>query len=258
MRPLSAATIVRLWEEGAALRPFERAAALLALATPELSEEERGALTIGERDARIMALRALTLGPQLDCFAECPRCRERLQFALPAAEMIQRGQAGPAPPAPSSQEHVLSWRAYRVRYRPVTTADLAAALRSPGSETGDAGRIGDALLRTLPPLRAAQRCRAWTSAPGPLPQALVRTLVERLGTADPGAETLLSLACPACTHRWQSVLDVATFFWDELASRARRLLREVHTLARAYGWREAEILALPGRRRQSYLELVGA
>ncbi|HEX2516118.1 MAG TPA: phage baseplate protein, partial [Chloroflexota bacterium] len=41
-------------------------------------------------------------------------------------------------------------------------------------------------------------------------------------------------------------------------TRARRLLREVHTLARAYGWREAEILALPGRRRQTYLDLVGA
>ena len=92
----------------------------------------------------------------------------------------------------------------------------------------------------------------------PLPRALVRTLVERLGAADPGAETLLSLVCPPAPIRWQSVLDVATFFWDELATRARRLLREVHTLARAYGWREAEILALPGRRRQTYLDLVGA
>ena len=91
MRPLSAARIVRLWEEGATLRPFERAAALLALATPELSEEQRGALCIGERDARILALRALTLGPQLDCFAECPRCRERLQFALPAAPLVESG-----------------------------------------------------------------------------------------------------------------------------------------------------------------------
>jgi hypothetical protein len=91
-----------------------------------------------------------------------------------------------------------------------------------------------------------------------LPRALTRTLVERLGAADPGAETLLSMVCPACAHSWQSVLDAATFFWEELATRARRLLREVHTLARAYGWREAEILALPGRRRQTYLDLVGA
>ena len=253
MRPLSAARIVRLWEEGATLRPFERATALLALATPELSEEERGALCIGERDARIMALRALTLGPQLDCFAECPRCHERLQFALPAAPLVEAATSTSSAP----QGNALSWRAYQVRYRPVTTADLAAAVNGPGAATGDAGRIGSALLRRC--LLSVRRNGVEVDLNArPLPRALVRTLVERLGAADPGAETLLSLVCPACAHSWQSVLDAATFFWDELAIRARRLLREVHTLARAYGWREAEILALPGRRRQTYLDLVGA
>jgi hypothetical protein len=258
MLPLSAASIVRLWEEGGPLRPFERAAALLALATPELSEEARGALSIGERDARILALRVLTLGPQLDCFAECPRCRERLQFALPAAPLLEASQAPQDSAAPAlPQEHALSWRAYRVRYRPVTTADLAAVIPTPDAAAPDAEGIGAALLWRC--LLSVQRDGVDVDfSARPLPRALVRALVERLGAADPGAETLLSLACPACAYRWQSVLDVASFFWDELATRARRLLREVHTLARAYGWREAEILALPGRRRQSYLELVGA
>ena len=44
----------------------------------------------------------------------------------------------------------------------------------------------------------------------------------------------------------------------ELATQAKRLLREVHFLARAYGWREADILAMSARRRQAYLEMVGA
>jgi hypothetical protein len=30
----------------------------------------------------------------------------------------------------------------------------------------------------------------------------------------------------------------------------------VHLLARAYGWRETDILALSARRRQSYIELI--
>jgi hypothetical protein len=34
-------------------------------------------------------------------------------------------------------------------------------------------------------------------------------------------------------------------------------LREVHTLAWAYGWREADILAMSPARRQFYIELVG-
>ena len=41
------------------------------------------------------------------------------------------------------------------------------------------------------------------------------------------------------------------------AREATRLLGEVHTLARAYHWREAEILAMSSRRRQAYLELAG-
>jgi len=46
------------------------------------------------------------------------------------------------------------------------------------------------------------------------------------------------------------------FFWAELAAEAKRLLREVDALARAYGWREADILALSSQRRHAYLELV--
>jgi hypothetical protein len=38
---------------------------------------------------------------------------------------------------------------------------------------------------------------------------------------------------------------------------ARSLLAEVHSLARAYGWTESEILALSPQRRSTYLEMVG-
>ena len=52
--------------------------------------------------------------------------------------------------------------------------------------------------------------------------------------------------------------DIAGFFWAELDAWARRLLREIHTLARFYGWSEAEILALSPLRRRCYLEMVQA
>jgi hypothetical protein len=35
-------------------------------------------------------------------------------------------------------------------------------------------------------------------------------------------------------------------------------LREIDALARVYGWSEREILNLPARRRQTYLELITA
>jgi hypothetical protein len=43
--------------------------------------------------------------------------------------------------------------------------------------------------------------------------------------------------------------------WTELRAHARRLLREVDVLARAYGWTEPDVLALDERRRAAYLEL---
>jgi hypothetical protein len=77
-----------------------------------------------------------------------------------------------------------------------------------------------------------------------------------MAACDPQAEVLLDLNCPACGHGWQALFDVVAFFWAELAAQAKRLLREVHTLARAYGWREADILGMSARRRQFYLEMV--
>ena len=51
-------------------------------------------------------------------------------------------------------------------------------------------------------------------------------------------------------------MDIGEFFWRELTVQAKRLLREVHLLARGYGWREADVLALHPRRRQAYLDLL--
>ena len=65
-----------------------------------------------------------------------------------------------------------------------------------------------------------------------------------------------SLTCQGCGHEWAAVFDIVTFFWAELVAQAKRLLREVHQLARAYGWRESEILAMSSQRRHTYLELV--
>ena len=89
-----------------------------------------------------------------------------------------------------------------------------------------------------------------------LPDDLLAALAAEMSARDPQAEVLLDLTCPACGSRWQALFDIAAFFWTELAAEAKRLVREVDALARAYGWREVDILALSPQRRQAYLELV--
>ena len=66
----------------------------------------------------------------------------------------------------------------------------------------------------------------------------------------------LALSCPSCRHQWQATFDIVSFFWSEINAWAHRSLQEVHTLALAYGWREADILAMSPWRRQFYLKMV--
>jgi len=80
-------------------------------------------------------------------------------------------------------------------------------------------------------------------------------IIDSMLHADPQAEVHLALSCPACAHQWQSLFDIVSFFWGELEAWARRLLYDVHTLASAYGWCEADILAMSAWRREQYLNM---
>ena len=76
-----------------------------------------------------------------------------------------------------------------------------------------------------------------------------------MSEADPLAEVLVDVVCPGCETEFVADLDVGAFVWAEVHARARRLLHEVDVLARAYGWTEAEVLALGDQRREEYLTL---
>jgi hypothetical protein len=89
-----------------------------------------------------------------------------------------------------------------------------------------------------------------------LPRTVRDAVSRAMAEADPLAEVVISLSCPACSTTFDADLDIAAFAWTELRARARRVLHEVAVLARAFGWTEAQVLALPERRRQAYLDLV--
>ena len=75
-------------------------------------------------------------------------------------------------------------------------------------------------------------------------------------TNDSFVELQLELRCPDCGHQWSAILDISTFFWEEINNQAKHLVETIHTLARAYGWRETDILSMSPWRRQLYLEMV--
>jgi hypothetical protein len=90
-----------------------------------------------------------------------------------------------------------------------------------------------------------------------LPDTVLTRISAFLAKSDPQAELLIGLNCPVCLKQWQVVLDIASFLWTEISALAKRLMKDVALLAQAYGWREADILAMSATRRQHYLELAG-
>jgi hypothetical protein len=247
MRALTPIGLLDAWERGQGEGPTLRALALLAAADPETPWEELCALPLGERDRRLLALREGTLGRRIESVARCPGCGEPLDVMLDTRELRGGAAAEAEPPAELIRDGLT------LRFRLPTSLDLLAAERCAEVEEGRR--------------RIAERCvvearRDGEPMPADVPASLdeddVAALAAALAAADPGAELLLELRCPACGHGWRELLDVATFLWAEIEVQARRLLREVHVLARAYGWREPDVLALNPRRRRLYLEMVTA
>ena len=65
----------------------------------------------------------------------------------------------------------------------------------------------------------------------------------------------LVVRCPACAHVAELPLDVPALLWAEIETQAANALEDVHVLATAYGWTEADVLALGPLRRAAYLAM---
>ena len=239
MRGLAGELLLTAWEKGAPQHDLQRALTMLSIARPGSNREQLGALPISERNLLLLRLHDLSFGPLLCAFGICPACGERLEFAVPVAEMAARLESrSPASPITWSE----TGRRYRLR--PVTTDDLLASL-------------------DLPDMSAAQECllsRCLEASPAHeshQPSASPATLqkFEQLHVA---AELSCVIECPGCSSHEFLDLDVARFLWAEVRNAARRLLGEIHELASAYGWSEQAIARMGAGRRGAYLEMVSA
>jgi hypothetical protein len=68
--------------------------------------------------------------------------------------------------------------------------------------------------------------------------------------------TELAANCPECGHQQAVHFDMQAFLLSAVISRRKLLIKEVHRLAKSYGWSHGEILDLPGNLRRNYVELV--
>jgi uncharacterized protein (UPF0212 family) len=236
MRVPTASELLSAWELGLRQTPIQRALTLLATTCPESADETLWALPIGQRDAQLLELRRRLFGAELSIVTPCPVCGEQLESSF-RTDDIQR-DAGEA-------VGVYAINGYRVTLRPPVSRDFIAL--APDTSAGE-----ELLKRCIVELYDADGV---TSEIASLPDTVNEAIAERIAELDPQADVQLQLSCPACAHQWSAVFDIADFLWKEVHAWAQRTLRDVHRLAHAYGWTEAETLSLSPTRRQIYLEL---
>lgn len=241
MSPTQAARFIALWEQGVRAGPVDRCLTLLsAVEDRPASELERW--PIGARDAGLLRAWRAWFGDDLPCLDTCPRCGEVMEFTLSATALLVEPPEADAPVALEAEGLALALRRLDSR-------DLRAVVGLAPERA--ARRLAEAAVLSAERAGEGEPRRA-------LSDAVVDAISTALAEADPGAELLLNLPCPACGEGWRALLDIGEHLWRRVSAEATALLGAVHGLAWAYGWSEDQILALSPARRQWYLDRVGA
>ncbi|NES30301.1 hypothetical protein GCE86_07650 [Micromonospora terminaliae] len=222
--------LLAVWEAAAAAPPAARGPVLLHAAglLPDLDAALD--LPVGTVAALAARLSVDSFGDPVDAVLTCG-CGEVLDVALPL---------DPVAGLPAGDAGAVAGGTLRVRAP--TARDLLAA-----------GRSGDPLGTLL--ARCVRDADGRPVAPGELTadqRRAVDTAAEELAGA---AAVVLRTRCPGCGDGVVATLDVAELLWERVVRRAPAVLAEVAALAAAYGWAEADILALPAGRRRVYLAL---
>lgn len=235
--------LLEVWERGAGASAGERALLLLELARPDAARAALAEWSVGERDAALTALRACTFGPHVSCVTACS-CGEPLELEFALDDIAVKPSAAARP---LTVEH----EGATIGFRLPTAGDLAALGRGAGGREPRRWLIE----RCITGVRTVEGGERNVNELGAEALAAVDAA---MATADPPADIELLLSCPACGSTRSTVFDIAGFLWEEIEQRAPRALREVATLAAAFGWSEDQIFALSPWRRARYLEIVTA
>ncbi|HEV2172241.1 MAG TPA: hypothetical protein VGR71_01685 [Nitrospira sp.] len=256
MRSLSDSDLLNLWESGLRRHPLDRALLALSQVFPETTYDGLADWPLGRRNQALAELHCVYFGQNLQGWTSCASCGEKLEFELDG-RVITVEELNNDERSRSDEPIVVNHGTFRLP----TSRDLARAAqetdprlaairivencrialgRSPETSTEHEGTS-----ERVPDLRPD----SWSDDD-------LEEIGERMASADPLAETRLTLHCPKCENDWEETLDIVSFLWAEIEARARRLFLEIHTLASAYGWTETEILSLSENRRARYVEMV--
>lgn len=214
---------------------IDRGLALASLAGVEV--DRLCAQPLGQLQRSALELHQVVAGHELEAKADCPACGGAVEFPVSVEELLALPDDVPTAGHVAMGEFAAAWRVPSVDdlRNAAVAADPVRALRARCvSPTHDGAAIDV----------------------DSLPEGVESEVERAMADGDRLAEVLVDVACPECGVSFVADLDPIGFVWAGVESQARRTLRQVDVLARAYGWTEREILALSPARRSAYLAIV--
>lgn len=220
------------------------AVALLDALRVDDGSPDAAAWTIAERDRALAALHRRLFGDHVAAACRCDACGEPFEIAFSLDGLIR--SLGQGEPPPEVEALLADGRARLASghvVRAVTGVDEAAV-------AAIAGRDPEAAVEAL-----AARCVEGDTDDAPIPGDVLDRVHEWLA---PVLDVDLVGTCPECGARQEVAFSLEHWLVTKLAREHRRLLREVHLLARAYGWPLDHILALGRGERGALAAMVEA
>jgi hypothetical protein len=231
--------LLALWERGLGHTGATRADVMLQV----YGGMDAAPRTLGERNLRLLEVHARLFGQELELLSHCRSCGAAAQFSLDCRALAAR-----MPAVGDGRSYQVEIEGHLIEFRLPDAADLVDASQV---ETEDAF-VARLLERCV---LACTRDSAHVAVRD-VPEPVLDGLSRHMETLDPAARVSFAVECPHCSAGWDARLDIDQLVWARVQAAAERLLLEVDSLARAYGWTEREVLELNPLRRAAYLQLV--
>ena len=241
LRPLSGAEEEAIGNPSGWPTLANRVSALLSLVVTRIGSvspinlDHIRALAVLDRDVLMLALRQQLFGDRVQTTISCPQCGEKFDLDFRLSDLPIPDRSNDAP------RYELAIDGQTIAYRLPNGGDQEAAAVWIGSDPERAERM------------ILQRCVDQLDRLSPDQVAVLR---DEMARRDPQLIDEFDADCPECGADFTVHFDIQDFVLREIADASAQLYRQVHTLAWYYHWSEAEILAMPLRKRRTYLDLL--
>lgn len=243
MHPFTETELLNYWEYNMNQTMIHRGINLLCLVYTQINKEDISGLSIGERDARLIIIRERMFGYMLRNIAECPVCSEIIEWETDIRDIKLQSPDE----IRTVNEYILKESGYTIQFRLPDSMDVFEVINMDESH-----KKSEELLKRL---IICSKFKNRTCNFSDLPEKVLKVLDQRIEKENPQAEILMNVQCMSCNHNWELQFDILSYLWSEISNWARRILNDICSLAREYGWSEHDILSMTPARRKIYLDL---